>query len=84
MNTNTTHPAEDMRPPDRFALLLHLSSSSGQWRASLEDLETGKRLGFSNLEHLFGHLMDLTENSPNSRPNPDAAKQATDESRKGN
>ncbi|HSL43991.1 MAG TPA: hypothetical protein VK897_11210 [Anaerolineales bacterium] len=83
MNTNTKHPAQDMKPPDRFAFLLHLSSSSGQWRASLEDLERGKRLGFSNLEHLFAHLMDLTENSLKRRPDPDAAKQATDESRKG-
>ena len=83
MNTNTKHPAEDMKHPDRFALLLHLSSSSGQWRASLEDLETGKRLGFPTLEHLFAHLMDLTENSINRRPDPDAAKQAADESRKG-
>lgn len=84
MNTNTKHPAEDMKPPDRFGFLLHLWSSTGQWRASLENLETGKRLGFSNLEHLFAHLMDLAESSLNRRPDPDTAQQATDDDGKVN
>jgi len=61
MNHNMHQPVQDLDSPDRYAYLLHLWRSSGQWRASLENLETGKRLGFANLEPLFAYLMDLTE-----------------------
>lgn len=46
---------------NRFGYILHLWQRSGQWRASLENLETGRRFGFENLEQLFGYLMDLIE-----------------------
>ena len=47
--------------PERYGYILHLWNSPGYWRASLENLETGKRFGFENLEQLFTYLMDLTE-----------------------
>jgi hypothetical protein len=31
------------------------------WRFSLEDVETGKRRGFSDLDHLICHLLALME-----------------------
>ena len=46
-----------------FLLRLWCSEAPGdsEWRASLEIPETGKRIGFANLEQLFVYLMDLTE-----------------------
>jgi hypothetical protein len=65
MNNNTTHPTKDLEAPGRVAYLLHLWCSAGQWRASLENLETGKRLGFASLEQLFAYLMDSSEGKAN-------------------
>jgi hypothetical protein len=70
MNNNTKHPIKDMASPNRFAYLLHLWHSTGQWRASLENLETGNRLGFANLEQLFAYLMDLIEGNFNKQSDP--------------
>jgi hypothetical protein len=33
------------------------------WRASLEDVQSGERRGFANLEQLFVFLMEQTEHS---------------------
>jgi hypothetical protein len=46
-----------------YLLRLWLAGSAGQavWRASLENVQTGERLGFANLEHLFVFLMQQTE-----------------------
>jgi hypothetical protein len=70
MNNNTNHPTKDLESPERFAYLLHLWRGSDQWRASLENLETGKRLGFANLEQLFSYLMDLIEGNLNKQSDP--------------
>jgi hypothetical protein len=61
MNNNTNHTTNNSQAPNRFGYILHLWSCTGQWRASLENLETGKRFGFENLEQLFAYLMDLIE-----------------------
>jgi hypothetical protein len=61
MNNNTDHSAKDLQSSERFAYLLHIWRENGQWRASLKELETGRRLGFANLELLFAYLMDRTE-----------------------
>ena len=61
MNTNNDHMDIDSGARNRFAYIFHLWSCAGQWRASLENLETGKRFGFENLEQLFAYLMDLIE-----------------------
>ncbi len=39
----------------------------GCWRASLEDLRTGQRLGFASLELLFAHLMEQVESDGKGR-----------------
>jgi len=61
MNNNTNHTTNNSQAPNRFGYILHLWRCAGQWRASLENLETGKRFGFENLEQLFAYLMDLIE-----------------------
>ena len=67
---NTEHFNKDLQSSNRVAYLLHLWHSAGQWRASLENLETGKRLGFANLEQLFAYLMDLTEGNLSQQSDP--------------
>ena len=78
---NTNHPVRDVEIPNRFAFLLHVWYTAGQWRASLESLGTGKRLGFANLEQLFCYLMDLIEGNFNKRSHPE--KEQKDEARQG-
>ena len=34
------------------------SKRSAEWQASLEDPQTGNRIGFANLEELFLYLME--------------------------
>jgi len=34
---------------------------AAEWRASLEDISTGERLGFAGLEQLFAFLMERSE-----------------------
>ena len=70
MNNHTEHLITDLQSPNRVAYLLHVWHSDGQWRASLENLETGKRLGFANLEQLFAYLMDLIEGNLNKQSDP--------------
>ena len=36
------------------------------WRASLEDVQSGERRGFANLEQLFVFLMEQTEQARNA------------------
>jgi hypothetical protein len=45
-----------------YLLRLWLASDQGQpvWRASLENPQTGERLGFASLERLFTFLQDQT------------------------
>lgn len=61
-----------MRQPDQFmqlnnkcSFILRLwrveQSDTLSWRASVENPETGKRIGFSSLEQLFAFLIDFTE-----------------------
>jgi len=46
-----------------YLLRLWQTGSAGQqvWWASLENVQTGERLGFANLEQLFVFLMQQTE-----------------------
>ncbi len=61
MNDHLNSSLNTSEYPRRYGYILHLWNSPGYWRASLEDLETGKRSGFENLEQLFTYLMDLAE-----------------------
>ena len=49
------------------------TTSTAEWRVSLEDPHTGKRLGFASLEHLFAFLLTLTEGEVEKaqEPSPD-------------
>jgi hypothetical protein len=80
MNNNTEDPTKDLKSSNRFVYLLHLWQCAGQWRASLEIPQTGKRLGFSSLEQLFAYLMDLIEGNLNKQSNPE--KERTERSEK--
>lgn len=65
MSDNTQQSTKDLNPPSRVSYLLRLWRAEGgagfNWQASLENTETGKRIGFANLEQLFAYLMDLAE-----------------------
>jgi hypothetical protein len=66
----------DNQPPTTHSYLLRLwpAGSAGQlvWRASLENVQTGERLGFATLEQLFVFLMQQTEQTSEA---PDATPQ---------
>ena len=61
-----------MQPPDSTQLdqadyhagLLRLWREGGSWRASLQDAESGERIGFADLDHLFAYLRRLTGDTP--------------------
>ena len=50
------------RPYHSYLLRLWPANHQGQvtWRASLENPQTGERLGFASLERLFAFLQDQT------------------------
>jgi hypothetical protein len=54
---------------DYHAGLLRLwrEGAGGAWRASLQDVESGERFGFADLEQLFAYLRRLTQNAPDER-----------------
>lgn len=73
MNDKAKEPIKDLKPLHRITYLLRLwrtdESGNFNWRASLEVPESGKRVGFANLEQLFAYLMDLIETSANKNGN---------------
>lgn len=64
-----------MQPPDSNQLaqtnyhagLLRLWREAGAWRASLQDAESSRRLGFADLDHLFAYLRGLTDDASAQR-----------------
>ena len=56
-------------PADYHAGLLRLwrDGPGGRWRASLQDVESGERIGFAGLERLFAYLRQLTSETPDER-----------------
>jgi hypothetical protein len=56
-------------PSDYHAGLLRLwrDGPGDPWRASLQDVESGERIGFADLERLFAHLRRLTDGMPDER-----------------
>lgn len=82
MNTNNDHITTHSEARNRFGYILHLWNCAGQWRASLESVETGKRYGFENLEQLFAYLMDLVEGKFNKLQR--TAEEQIDQSNTGN
>lgn len=60
MNPMSIHP--NQKPYHAYLLRLWPAVEQGKvvWRASLENPQTGERLGFANLERLFVFLQDQT------------------------
>jgi hypothetical protein len=50
-----------------YLLRLWRDGPDGAWRASLRDAESGERLGFADLDHLFAYLRRLTDDTPDGR-----------------
>ena len=73
MNQKTQQPMKDLISPHRLSYLLRLWRTDGAgsfcWQASLENPETGERIGFASLEQLFAYLMDLIEGNLNKQRN---------------
>jgi hypothetical protein len=84
MNDKTQQPVKNLKPSYRLSYLLRLwrtdELGNSSWQASLENPETGKRIGFANLEQLFAYLMDLIEGNFNKQP--DTGKERMDETGK--
>jgi len=58
-------PGHHMLKNKNCSLILRLwqieNPNEGDWRASIEIPEAGKRIGFSSLEQLFAFLINFTE-----------------------
>ena len=67
MNKTSSISKLSMQPAHKLSFILRLWCSSqaktGDWRASLEIPETGKRIGFANLEQLFAFLIDTVDSN---------------------
>ena len=65
MNDKMQQTNQYLNTSSRVSYLLRLWRADEQttfnWQASLENMETGKRIGFASLELLFTYLMDLVE-----------------------
>ena len=46
---------------EQQAYMLRMWQAGDVWQASLQEVKTGRRIGFSNLESLFTFLMDAAE-----------------------
>ena len=72
-----------MRSTQKLSFILRLwcagQSKAPDWRASLEEPETGKRLGFASLEQLFAFLMDISEKKCDLKTLEVKAKEVADE-----
>ena len=67
MNEPTTSGIPESKSTQYRSYILRLWSTdpsvAAGWQASLEDPETGKRIGFANLEELFVFLMEPNQGS---------------------
>lgn len=60
MNPMSIHPDQKLYHAYLLRLWLAVEQEQVVWRASLENPQTGERLGFANLERLFVFLQDQT------------------------
>ncbi len=62
MNESNTVGKRELNTRHLQSYILHLWSThpvgAGGWQASLEDTETGQRIGFASLEELFYFLLE--------------------------
>ena len=72
-----------MQSTQKCSFILRLwqadQSSPTHWRASVEEPETGRRIGFASLEQLFAFLLDISEQKCDLKPSEVKAKEASDE-----
>ncbi len=72
-------PAEDSHihksePYQSFLLRIwRAGNQMGCWRASLDEMGSGRRLGFPSLEELFAFLMDRTESEDRKEADSETA-----------
>lgn len=52
---------DDGKDAGEQAYVLRMWPAGEVWQASLQEVKTGRRIGFSSLEALFTFLMDATE-----------------------
>jgi hypothetical protein len=57
-------------PSAYHAYLLRLwhTRPDGRWRASLEDAQTGERIGFGSLDEVYAYLVATVEQTSNPHP----------------
>jgi hypothetical protein len=53
--------------PQSYLLRLWRDKPAGKWHASLQDVRSGERIGFADLERLFAYLRRLTKDAPDER-----------------
>ena len=53
--------------PQSYLLRLWRDEPGGRWRMSLQDVKSGERIGFADLERLFAYLRRLTKVAPDER-----------------
>ena len=58
-----TPPANQSDEYHASLLRLWREGPDGVWRASLQDADSGERIGFADLERLFAHLRQLTHDT---------------------
>lgn len=65
-----TPDSNQLATADYHASLLRLwrEGERGPWRASLQDADSGERVGFADLERLFAYLLRLTDDAKSALP----------------
>jgi hypothetical protein len=60
MNEQNEH-REEVKVAGEQRYVLRMWPAGETWQASLQEVKSGQRIGFSNLEGLFTFLMDAAE-----------------------
>ncbi len=83
MKKTVRAPDQTMHPKNKCSFILRLwrevQSDTFNWRASLEEPETGNRIGFASLEHLFAFLLDISEKKCDLKTREGKAMEISDE-----
>jgi hypothetical protein len=61
MNEQNDHKEVDKDAGEQRYVLRMWPAGEGSWQASLQEVKSGRRIGFNNLEALFTYLMDAAE-----------------------
>ena len=81
MNEESVRSKGNQRSAPYRSYLLRLwctgQAERGCWRASLENLHTGERVGFAGLEELFAFLIEQVEGDGKRQTNASESKEGT-------